>query len=143
MRPDDGTGGLKVGLEALKTFKTRVDSVLKTFEDSPGSAKKVAMHTITAESFCGNGGFPEATGLHSQYTRVHDRLMTLSQSLTLQIEAMQIAVHGADIGFANLDDDQRRRFHEIRMQINEQFGDAQKDQQHKKQTGDKKADGGF
>ncbi|RRQ77501.1 hypothetical protein CQW39_18170 [Streptomyces griseofuscus] len=128
MRPDDGTGGLKVGLEALKTFKTRVDSVLKTFEGSPGSAKKVAMHTITAASFCGNGGFPEATGLHSQYTRVHDRLMTLSQSLTLQIEAMQIAVHGADIGFANLDDDQRRRFHEIRMKINEQCADAQKDQ---------------
>ncbi|MGW4884138.1 hypothetical protein [Streptomyces murinus] len=128
MRPDDGTGGLKVGLEALKTFKTRVDSVLKTFEGSPGSAKKVAVHTITAASFCGNGGFPEATGLHSQYTRVHDRLMTLSQSLTLQIEAMQIAVHGADIGFANLDDDQRRRFHEIRMKINEQYADAQKDQ---------------
>ncbi|RAJ54347.1 MULTISPECIES: hypothetical protein [unclassified Streptomyces] len=140
MRPDDGTGGLKVGLEALKTFKTRVDSVLKTFEGSPGSAKKVAMHTITAASFCGDGGFPEATGLHSQYTRVHDRLMTLSQSLTLQIEAMQIAVHGADVGFDNLDLEQRRRFHEIRTQINEQFDDAH---EHQKRTDDKQADGGF
>ncbi|TWV32623.1 hypothetical protein FRZ03_32665 [Streptomyces misionensis] len=134
---------MKVGLEALKTFKTRVDAVLKTFEDSPGSAKKVAMHTLTAESFCGKGGFPESVSLHSQYTRVHDRLMTLSQSLTLQIEAMQIAVHGADIGFANLDNDQRRRFHEIRMQINEQSEDARKHQEHQKRTDDKQAHGGF
>ncbi|MFE2077810.1 hypothetical protein [Streptomyces misionensis] len=138
MRPDDGAGGLKVGLEALKTFKTRVDAVLKTFEDSPGSAKKVAMHTLSADSFCGNGGFPESVSLHNQYTRVHDRLMTLSQSLTLQIEAMQIAVHGADIGFANLDDEQRRRFHEIRTEINEQYDDVRKQQ---KRTDDKQAHG--
>ncbi|MFH8338036.1 hypothetical protein [Streptomyces sp. AM6-12] len=143
MRPDDGTGGLKVGLEALKTFKTRVDGVLDTFERSPGAAKKVAMHTLAADSFCGHGGFPEATGLHSQYTRVHDRLVTLSKSLTLQIEAMQIAVHGADIGFANLDDDERRRFHEIRMEINEKYGDERKDQQHRNHTVGKRSDRGF
>ncbi|MGV9357616.1 hypothetical protein [Streptomyces misionensis] len=140
MRPDDGAGGLKVGLEALKTFKTRVDAVLKTFEDSPGAAKKLAMHTLAADSFYSKGVFPEATGLHSQYTRVHDRLTTLSQRLSLQIEAMQIAVHGADIGFANLDDDQRRRFHEIRMEINEQHTDAPEGQ---KRTNDKQVNGGF
>ncbi|MFI5684801.1 hypothetical protein [Streptomyces sp. NPDC051636] len=134
MLPDDAGGsGLRRGLEALKIFKGRVDTLLATFEGSPGSYAKVAAHTLSPAAFCGKGEFAEATGLHREYERVHERITSLSKSLALQIEAMQIAVHGADIGFDNLEDDLRRRFHEIRTEINEQQAEAQSDQKRSDQ----------
>ena len=121
MLPDGGGSDLRRGLEALKAFNSRVDNLLDTFERSPGDPKKVAMHTLSPASFCGKGEFAEAADLHSQYHTVHERIRSLSQTLKLQIEAMQIAVHGADIGYDKLEDDLRRRFHEIRTQVNEQI----------------------
>ena len=112
--------GLKVGLEALGTFKKRVDAVLSTLEGSPASPQKIAAHALSEASFSGAGGFAEAKGLHSQYERVHERLTTLSKHLGLQIEAMQIAVMGADGNFSNLEEEQRRRFHEIGEEIRRQ-----------------------
>jgi hypothetical protein len=128
VRPDGGGSDLRRGLEALKTFRKRVDALLRNFEGSPGSSSKVAAHALSATSFCGKGEFAEATGLHREYERVHERITSLSKSLALQIEAMQIAVHGADVGFDNLEDDLRRRFHEIRTEINEQQAEAHPDQ---------------
>ena len=116
-----GSGGadLKVGMEALTTFKKRVDTVLATFEGSPGSSTKVAGQRISRASFSGEGAtFAEATGLYAQYDRVHERLTSLSKTLGLQIEAMWIAVHGAEVGFGNLEEEQRRRFWEIQTQTN-------------------------
>ncbi|MCC5478609.1 hypothetical protein ACFV2N_34170 [Streptomyces sp. NPDC059680] len=121
MLPDGGGSDLRRGLEALQTFKSRVDALLDTFERSPGDPKKVGMHTLSLTSFCGTGQFAEATDLHSHYQTVHEQITSLSQTLKLQIEAMQIAVHGADIGYDKLEDDLRRRFHEIRTQVNEQI----------------------
>lgn len=108
---------LKRGAEALKTFKKRVDAILDAFEGSPGGAKHVAQQDVPHAAFKGTGHFPEADGLFTAYQGVHERLTTLSKSLGLQIEAMGIAVHGADIGFDNLEDDLRRRFHELQTQI--------------------------
>lgn len=116
--------GLKVGLEALGTFKKRVDAVLSTLEGSPASPQKIAAHALSEASFSGAGGFAEAKGLHSQYERVHERLTTLSKTLGLQIEAMQIAVMGADGNFSNLEEEQRRRFHEIGTEIRRQQEEA-------------------
>ncbi|MFF3330135.1 hypothetical protein ACFYWX_11325 [Streptomyces sp. NPDC002888] len=117
-------GAFKVGLEALTTFKTRVDAVLSTFEGSPGSSQKISAHTLSEGSFVGGGGFGEAKGLHAQYERVHERLTTLSKNLGLQIEAIQIAVHGAHGDFTNLDEEQRRRFWEIQTDISRQEAEA-------------------
>ncbi|UXY30291.1 hypothetical protein [Streptomyces sp. HUAS TT20] len=134
MLPDDAGGsGLKRGLEALKTFKKRVDTLLTDLEGSPGSYTKVAAHTLSAASLCGKGEFAEATGLHREYERVHERITSLSKSLALQIEAMQIAVHGADVGYDKLEDDLRRRFHEIRTEINEEQAEAHSDQKRSDQ----------
>jgi hypothetical protein len=41
----------------------------------------------------------------------------LSKVLHLQIEAIGIAVRGAQHGFDNLEEDQRRRFWQIQVQI--------------------------
>ena len=92
--------GFKVGLEALGTFKKRVDAALSTFEDSQGSAQKVGAHRLSEASFKGAGRFDEATGLHTAYETVHERLTTLSKNLGLQIEALQIAVTGARGNFS-------------------------------------------
>ncbi|MEU0200825.1 MULTISPECIES: hypothetical protein [unclassified Streptomyces] len=119
--------GFKVGLEALGTFKKRVDAVLSTFEDSPGSPQKIAAHALSEASFSGSGGFAEAKGLHSQYERVHERLTALSKNLGLQIEAMQIAVMGAGGNFSNIDEEERWRFWEIRTDIGRQQLEAKQE----------------
>ena len=119
--------GFKVGLEALGTFKKRVDAVLSTFEGSPGSPQQIAAHALSVASFSGSGGFAEAKGLHSQYERVHERLTALSKNLGLQIEAMQIAVMGAGGNFGNIDEEERRRFWEIRTEIGRQHEEAERE----------------
>ena len=114
-------------MEALTTFKKRVDGVLSNFEDSPASATKVGAHTISQASFCGTGNFGEAKGLHAQYERVHERLTSLSKSLGLQIEALQIAVHGADVGFDNLEEELRHRFWEIQTRVSREHAEAERE----------------
>ncbi|MDX3570682.1 hypothetical protein AB0L47_14680 [Streptomyces bobili] len=122
MLPDDMRGGaadVRRGLMALSTFKKRVDDLLTAFEDSAGGSSKVATHSLTETAF-GMGNFPEAKTLHLEYERVHERITTLSKSLGLQLEAMQIAVHGVDVTFDNLEDDLRYRFHQIRTEVNQE-----------------------
>ncbi|GHH88033.1 hypothetical protein GCM10018793_66100 [Streptomyces sulfonofaciens] len=121
MLPADAGGGadLRRGAEALKIFKRRVDTLLSEFEGSAGSSSKVGAQTISRASLSGHGTFGEADDLYHQYNRVHEQLTTLSKSLGHQIEAMGIAVHGADIGFDNLDEDLRRRFWALQTQIHE------------------------
>lgn len=121
MRPADTGGGaadVRRGLMALSTFKKRVDDLLTAFEKSAGGSSKVAAHSLSQTAF-GMGNFPEAKALHQEYERVHERITSLSRSLGLQLEAMQIAVHGVDVTFDNLEEDLRYRFHEIRTEVNQ------------------------
>lgn len=120
MLPADGGGAADVrrGLMALSTFKKRIDDLLTDFEKSPGGSSKVASHRLSATAF-GSGDFPEAKALHLEYERVHERITALSRLLGLQIEAMRIAVHGVDVTFDNLEEEQRYRFHQIRLEVNQ------------------------
>ncbi|MFD0317612.1 hypothetical protein [Streptomyces flavalbus] len=123
MLPADMGGGasaadVRRGVMALSTFKKRVDDLLAAFEGSAGGASKVASHSLPESAF-GGGAFPEGKQLHLEYERVHERITALSKSLGLQLEAMQIAVHGVDVTFDNLEDEQRYRFHEIRAEVNQ------------------------
>ncbi|GGY01704.1 hypothetical protein [Streptomyces minutiscleroticus] len=117
MPPGESGADLRRGLEALTTFKKRVDGLLKTLEGSAGSPTKVEAQRISRASFSGPGTFHEASGLYAQYNNVHERLVSLSKTLGLQIESMRIAVHGADIGFDNLEEEQRRRFWQIQTRV--------------------------
>ncbi|MFJ3826176.1 hypothetical protein [Streptomyces nodosus] len=129
MIPDDMVGGasparaadLEASSEALSTFQKRVNALLADFEASAGNPTKVGAQTISASSL--NSGsssaFPEAHGLYAQYNRVHERLTSLSKLLNLQIEAIGIAVQGAQRGFGNLEEEQRRRFWQIQVEIRE------------------------
>ncbi|MFE4871202.1 MULTISPECIES: hypothetical protein [unclassified Streptomyces] len=138
------SGDLEKGMEALTTFKRRVDAMLTEFEGSHGSSTKIADQQIARTSFSsGNAAFPEADGLFTQYHRVHEHLTSLSKSLGHQIEAMGIAAHGADIGFDNLDEEMRQRFWAIKSATDYDAEQAQreKDGKPKPQRTDDKTSG--
>ncbi|MFF8596860.1 hypothetical protein ACF061_36675 [Streptomyces sp. NPDC015220] len=129
MLPADMVGGvsttraanLEASGEALATFVKRVDAVLRDLEGSAGAPTKVGAQTIRLSSLSAGSEsvFPEAHDLYTQYRSVHEELISLSKTLHLQIEAIGIAVQGADHGFENLEEEQRRRFWEIQTQIKE------------------------
>ena len=147
MLPADMVGGvsaaraanLEVTGEALSTFVKRVDGVLTTLEGSPGNPTRVGAQTIKPGSLAGNpSAFPEAHDLYLQYNQVHEKLTSLSKTLHLQIEAIGIAVRGAHVGFDNLEEEQRRRFYAIQMQIKglQDAGDGKQRTEGDNTTGD-------
>ncbi|WP_399930406.1 hypothetical protein [Streptomyces kanamyceticus] len=102
----------------MKTFRRRVNTLLTEFEGSAAGPGKVGSQKISRAAFSGGGSsFPEADGLYAEYDQVHERLTSLSKMLGHQIEAMGIAVHGADVGFDNLEDDLRQRFWAIQTKV--------------------------
>ncbi|WBO63472.1 hypothetical protein [Streptomyces camelliae] len=130
-----GGGGsdLRRGLEALKIFQKRVNDALRKFDDSPGSSSSIAQHAISRASFSGTQiPFSEAADLHGQYERVHARLTNLSQSLSLHIEALKLAVQAADAGYDNVEEDVRQRFWAIQTQLNREHQQAVADEQTQK-----------
>ncbi|MEV0965454.1 hypothetical protein AB0J25_23225 [Streptomyces sp. NPDC049910] len=123
MLPADGGGGgaasdLERGVGALKRFQKHVDNLLTELESGAGGAKRVAAQAISRGSFSGAGmPFAEADGFFSQYNRVHKELTSLSRSLGDQIELLRIGVHAADVGFDNVEEDLRSRFHRIQTRL--------------------------
>ncbi|GAB3950892.1 hypothetical protein [Streptomyces sparsus] len=123
---DDGNGNyhapassdLKRTAEALKDFRKRVDDILRNLEKSAAAPTRLADQSIPPGSF--GSGFSEAEDLALTYERVRTHLTNLSRTFGDQIEAMGIAVQGADIGFDNLEEDVRRRFWEIQERTTEQ-----------------------
>ncbi|MFJ2205325.1 hypothetical protein [Streptomyces microflavus] len=113
-----GTGDLRRGVGALETFKKRVDALLTDLAGSAAGRSKVAAQSVSRASLSGpNARFAEADGLYTQYNRVHESLVSLSKSLGDQIEYLSLGVHAATVGFDNVDDDTRRRFHEIQTRM--------------------------
>jgi hypothetical protein len=108
-RAGDGPGkpDVKAELETLTTFKNRIDDMLKDLDSSDAAPKKIGEDRLQAGHL--GTGFGESSKLMSAYSHVHDRLHTLSGLLADQIEAMSISVTGARDGYANVDEEQRRR----------------------------------
>ncbi|MFE2848721.1 hypothetical protein ACFXKS_35405 [Streptomyces scopuliridis] len=119
-----GTGArsdLEKGVGALKRFQTRVNALLTELENGAAGNKKVAAHRVSRGSFSGgNLPFAEADGFFTQYNRVHEEIVKLSKSLGDQIEMLSIGVHAAEVGFNNVEDELRQRFHSIRTRVNEE-----------------------
>ncbi|MER5552734.1 hypothetical protein ABT001_13800 [Streptomyces sp. NPDC002793] len=110
----------------MEKFQKSVNTLLANLESSPAGKSKIAAQEVSRSAFSGqNTSFAEADGLYTQYNRVHESLVTLSKSLGDQIEYLSLGVHAAAVGFDNVDDDTRRRFHEIRMDLEEERKRAQ------------------
>ncbi|MFV2118044.1 hypothetical protein ACE14D_06215 [Streptomyces sp. Act-28] len=111
-------GDLERGAGALRNFQSKINALLTEFENGPGGSQRVAEHTIARGAFSGtNLPFAEADGLFAQYARVHGELVSLSKLLADQMELLRLGAHAADVGFDNVDEDTRRRFHAIRERL--------------------------
>ncbi|MFC8827124.1 hypothetical protein ACFT9I_17490 [Streptomyces sp. NPDC057137] len=125
---------LERGVGALKKFQSQINSLLSEFEGGAAGKGEIAAQSVPRSSFSGPGKFDEAEGFSKQYDRVHTSLISLSKSLGEQIELLSIGVHAADIGYNNLEDDLRYRFHTIQTRLDEQRAD-QKQQQVQDKSG--------
>jgi hypothetical protein len=126
-------GDLERGAGALRNFQSKINALLTEFENSPGGHQKVAEHTIQRGAFSGTAlPFAEADGFFTQYNRVHKELVTLSKLLADQMELLRLGAHAADVGFDNVDEDTRRRFHAIQTQL--KAAEAEREQREEKHT---------
>ncbi|MFD6247561.1 hypothetical protein [Streptomyces roseolus] len=113
-------GDLQTGVGALKRFRDKVDGVIKDLESGAGGASQLGQNRVTRASFGTGMAFAEADGFFTAYEHIHSSLVSLSKSLSGQIELLQIGVHAADVGYNNVEEDQRRRFYEIRARLSEE-----------------------
>lgn len=124
-----GGGDLERGVGALKRFQSRVNALLADLEGGEAGKAKLATQTVPRTSFSGDSkDFLEAEGFFKQYNRVHMELVSLSKSLGDQIEMLTIAVRGAEVGFDNLEEDLRRRFHSIQTRVLQEQQEQEKRQ---------------
>ncbi|MFC9647603.1 MULTISPECIES: hypothetical protein [unclassified Streptomyces] len=117
-----------------------MNALLTELENGAAGNKKVAAHRISRSSFSGgNLPFAEADGFFTQYNRVHAEIVKLSKSLGDQIEMLSIGVHAAEVGFNNVEEDLRQRFHTIQTRLDNEIAAREKrDTTH----GDKNAESG-
>lgn len=125
---------LERGVGALKKFQSQISALLTQFEGGAAGKSEITAQSVPRASFSGPGKFDEAEGFSKQYDRVHTSLITLSKSLADQIELLSIGVHAADVGYDNVEDDLRYRFHTIQTRLDEQR-EAQERQQRQEKGG--------
>ncbi|WP_211273052.1 hypothetical protein, partial [Streptomyces albus] len=112
--PTPSKADLKRGAEALKILKKRIDGAITKLDNSAAAKHAISARRVTRKSFSGeNTLFFEADDLYAKFTEVHDTLTQLSQTLRDQIDAIGIAVKGADGNFDAVDAAERRRFWQI------------------------------
>ncbi|WUG05013.1 hypothetical protein OG803_08855 [Streptomyces sp. NBC_00467] len=130
-----GGSDLARGVGALKTFQKQINALLADFESGAAGKSKVAAQEVSRGSFSGtNMAFAEADGFFTQYNRVHSALTSLSRSLSDQIELMSIGVHAADVGYNNVEEELRSRFHTIQARLD---AERKAHEQREKKPGDK------
>ncbi|MDJ0379578.1 hypothetical protein [Streptomyces sp. G-G2] len=120
--------------ESMLKYKQRVDTLLEQLKGSQADHGKLADGTLGKTDL--GHGFPEADGLYTAYNKVRTELETLSKALGGQIEALGIAVEASRVGYANIDEDIKRRMRLLHTQAEEQYVRARDPQ---KQAADKAA----
>jgi hypothetical protein len=134
---DGGSANLRRGADALSKFSDGLSNALTAFEKSPASPSQLGHHGLDRRSF-GGGKIPfsEADFLHDRYSDVHDVLMSMSSTLRLHIEALQLAARSADATYDGTEDEVRRRFWEIKAKIDREYEKThpEKHQQPQKDT---------
>ncbi|WP_418959458.1 hypothetical protein [Streptomyces tritici] len=103
----------------LQSFRTRIEQLLSELDRSPANPRRLADSRVAAEAY--GQGFAAATELHASYGRVRARLEALSRTFGDTIESMGIAIQIADRGYADVDEDLRRRFAELQRRAREQY----------------------
>lgn len=110
---------LDVGAVTLQSFRTRIEHLLSDLDDSPAAHRRLADSRVGADAY--GEGFAAATELHASYARIRGRLEALSRTFGDTIESMGIAIHIADRGYADVDEDLKRRFAELQRRARAQY----------------------
>ncbi|WP_157876081.1 hypothetical protein [Peterkaempfera griseoplana] len=97
-----GAGAVRVEVENLKDFKSKVDRMLQDLEGSSASHSQISEQRLSHGHL--GAGFGEATDLLAAYNNVHTNLETLSQTLAQQIEAMSITIDVSTKGYQNVEE---------------------------------------
>ncbi|MFF9984103.1 hypothetical protein [Streptomyces erythrochromogenes] len=98
---------LRIQYESLSDYQKLVDDLLTSLQKSPAHHGKLADGTLPTGAL--GTGFPEADKLYEAYKTVHNELQKLSKGLAVQIEALGIAVQSASGGYAEVDEETKRR----------------------------------
>ncbi|MEU8549636.1 hypothetical protein AB0C81_22045 [Streptomyces roseoverticillatus] len=118
--PGEGPqNSLAVELASLRTFKGRVDELLRTLGESDGSPHQVADTALTEANL--GKDFNAAKALFGIYNTVHTDLSTLAQLLSDQIEALSSTVLDAHGGYANTDAEEREKLWAIHERMQRQY----------------------
>lgn len=110
---------LKVQYEDLKGYKNLVDGLLTKLQESPAHHGKLADGTLPAGAL--GKGFAEADNLYKAYNTVHSELQKLSKGLAEQIEGLGIAIQSASGGYAEVDEEAKRRMALIAKQAHDDY----------------------
>ncbi|MEW2417761.1 hypothetical protein AB0953_29140 [Streptomyces sp. NPDC046866] len=121
---------LAVDYETLSGYKNVVDELLKKLNDSQADDKKLAHGTLPKGAL--GKGFAEADALFKTYETVQTQLENLSKNLAGQIEGLGIAIQTSGKGYAEMDEEQKRRMAQIAKQAKHDY-DPDRDPLNKQQ----------
>ncbi|MQY16176.1 hypothetical protein SRB5_63720 [Streptomyces sp. RB5] len=108
---------LKVSYESMGDFRKQVQSALDTLRNSKGAPQVVADQTVEQHALHSGSSFAEAEGLTAHYTAVQQTLTQMADLVDRLLDALEIAMRGAESGYQNLDEDERRRFHTVNTEV--------------------------
>jgi hypothetical protein len=113
--PDTGPSStVSVEVETLTAFRDRVNGLLASLDASPAAPGAIASQQLTGAHL--GTGFQEVDLLMTRYGVVHQQLQQLSQSLTDQINAMDITLQVSQVGYQNVEAEQIAKLWEIQSQ---------------------------
>ncbi len=92
---------VSVEIETLTAFRNGVNDLLASLEAGPAAPHQIAAQQLAAAHL--GEGFQEVGQLMSRYQLVHEQLQTLSQTLTNQINAMDITLEVSQVGYQNVE----------------------------------------
>ncbi|WP_405424936.1 hypothetical protein [Streptomyces erythrochromogenes] len=110
---------LRIQYESLSDYQKLVDDLLASLQKSPAHHGKLADGALPTGAL--GAGFPEADNLYKAYKTVHNELQKLSKGLAVQIEALGIAVQSASGGYAEVDEETKRRMGLLAKQAHDEY----------------------
>ncbi|MER6299344.1 hypothetical protein ABT247_07195 [Kitasatospora sp. NPDC001539] len=102
-----GKHDVKVELDTLTTFATKIEALLAAMDGSPAAPYKLEEQKLSQGSFVSGGSahqFVEAVTLSSTYDKVHTQLVKLHKDFLSQIEAMKKAVTSTEGNYRTNED---------------------------------------
>lgn len=110
---------LKVSYESMETFRNRVRTVLDELRNSKAAPTAVADQQVESHALHSGTSFAEAEALTRHYTAVQQNLTQMADLADRLLDALAIALRGAEHGYQNLDEDERQRFHSVNTEVYE------------------------